>query len=224
MGKKVLAVTGNTREPIARLKGQTLLDVGTWGKHLLFFFSDVTMKIHFLMWGSYSVDTEKKNRKIRLGLTFPRKKLFFYACSVKFLDADVEVIYDWSADVMSPSWDEDSAIRKVKALKDEMVCDVLLNQQIFSGVGNIIKNEVLFILRLHPERRVQSLSARKITQLVREAHDYSWKFYEWKMAYELKKHWLIMRKKICPNCNGKVTRRPTGKGDRLSHYCERCQK
>lgn len=225
VGKKVLSVSGNSKEPISQLKGQRLEEVGTWGKHLLLFFTNVVLKIHFLMWGSYSIDKKKPRRKIRLGLTFPTKKaIYFYASSIKFLTEDVEAIYDWSVDVMSPSWDEKSAIQKVKTQKDEMVCDVLMNQHIFSGVGNIIKNEVLFILRLHPERKVRTLTPIKITRLVREAHDYSWKFYEWKKAFVLKKHWQIMRKKICPNCGGKVTRRYTGKGERLSHFCERCQK
>jgi endonuclease VIII len=94
-----------------------------------------------------------------------------------------------------------------------------MDQKIFSGVGNIIKNEVLFILLIHPERKIKNLSRVKVKNLVREAHEYSWKFYEWKKNYELKKHWQIMRKSICPRCGGPVTRKETGKRKRLSHFC-----
>ena len=31
-----------------------------------------------------------------------------------------------------------------------MVCDALLDQTVFAGVGNIIKNEVLFRTGVHP--------------------------------------------------------------------------
>jgi endonuclease-8 len=227
IGKKVLAVGGNSREPVADLKGQTLNEIGMWGKHLLFFFSKSTMKIHFLLWGSYSVNEIKENRNIRLSMKFsgkPVTTIYFYASSIKFLEGDVDLLYDWSADVMSVAWDSEKAFQKIISEPREMVCDVLMDQNIFSGVGNIIKNEVLFMMRLHPERLIESLKESQIRELIEMTHAYTWQFYEWKKKFELKKHWLIMRKKICPNCGGPVTREETGKRNRLSHYCPHCQK
>jgi endonuclease-8 len=223
-GKKVTFAGGNTRQPIKQLKGQTFKEVGSWGKHLLLFFSKSVLKIHFMLWGSYSVNEKKPNRNIRLQINAGKTKLYFYACAVSFLEDDPDKIYDWSADVLSPSWSEEAALEKISKQKNEMVCDVLMDQDVFAGVGNIIKNEVLFLLRLHPERKLKTLSRTKQLSLVREAHDYSWKFYYWKKNYELKKHWLIMRKKVCPICEGPVTRRETGKRKRLSHYCRNCQR
>lgn len=223
IGKKVLAVDGNSKMPIHSLKGQTLVEIGTWGKHLLLFFPDEVIKIHFMLWGSYSINTPKENRVVRMSLKFSKITLFFYACSVKFLEEDVEDLYDWSADVMSPSWDGGAAILKIKNFPNEMVCDVLMDQNIFSGVGNIIKNEVLFNLCLRPQVLVKNLTEKQIKNLVNETHEYTWKFYEWKKIFELKKHWQIMRKKICPICGGGVTREVTGKRKRLSFYCENCQ-
>lgn len=54
-----------------------------------------------------------------------------------------------------------------------MVCDALLDQQIFSGVGNIIKNKVLFRIRVHPESVVTKLPPSKLNELVKEAKVYS---------------------------------------------------
>jgi endonuclease-8 len=224
IGKKVKSVSGNSREPIEKLKNQTLLDTGSWGKHLLLFFNKDVLKIHFMLWGSYSIDKKNPNRNTRLLINFGKTKIYFYACSVKFLEKNPDEIYDWSADVLSPSWDENAALKKLREQPEEMLCDVLMDQEIFSGVGNIIKNEVLFILRYLPQRKVKTLSASKLLAFVREAQDYSWKFYYWKKNFELKKHWLIMRKKVCPNCGGPVTRAETGKRMRLSHYCKNCQK
>ena len=224
VGKKVKSVSGNSKEPIASLKSQKLVEVGTWGKHLLLLFEKTTLKIHFLLFGSYSVNTPKKERSPRLVLKFDNITIYFYSCSVKFLDEDLNDIYDWSTDILSVSWDEEAALKKVQAKPNEMVCDVLMNQEIFSGVGNIIKNEVQFLMRVRPQRKIKDLSEKQRLQLVQEAHDYSWKFYYWKKNFELKKHWLIMRKKICPICDGPVTRERTGKLQRLSHYCKHCQK
>jgi endonuclease-8 len=124
---------------------------------------------------------------------------------------------------MSPDWNESKALKTVKKLKDTEVCDVLMNQEIFSGVGNIIKNEVLFRIKVHPECLVESLPLKKIKELVKEGHNYSHEFYHWKKAYVLKKNFLIYKKSECPRCKLKTKRKYLGKGKRLTCYCENCQ-
>ncbi|MER3465444.1 MAG: endonuclease, partial [Chitinophagaceae bacterium] len=41
-----------------------------------------------------------------------------------------------------------------------MVNDALLDQEIFSGVGNIIKNEVLYRIEVHPLSTIGALPLR----------------------------------------------------------------
>jgi endonuclease-8 len=101
------------------------------------------------------------------------------------------------ADVLNEQWNARKAKLKLKLQPDIMVCDALLDQQIFSGVGNIIKNEVLYRIRLHPETKVKSLPARKLSDLIREARVYSFDFLEWKKNFTLRKHWLAHTKKTC---------------------------
>ena len=36
--------------------------------------------------------------------------------------------------------------------------DVLLDQRVVSGIGNVYKSEVLFEVRVHPRKRVRELS------------------------------------------------------------------
>ena len=45
----------------------------------------------------------------------------------------------------------------LKLQPDTLVCDALLDQDLFAGVGNIIKNEVLFRTRVHPESTIGDL-------------------------------------------------------------------
>jgi endonuclease-8 len=68
-----------------------------------------------------------------------------------------------------------------------MICDVLLEQDIFAGVGNIIKNEVLYRVRVHPESLVGNIPPAKITSIIKEARQYSFDFLEWKRLYVLRK-------------------------------------
>lgn len=221
-GKKILDVSGNTKIEIAHLKGKTITDFKSWGKHFLICFKKETIRIHFLLFGSYRIN-ETKITKPRLSFTFKNGFLNFYACSVQFLEKDPDEIYDWSADVMNPSWDPAKARKKLKASPGMLVCDALLDQNIFAGVGNIIKNEVLFRIKVHPKSKVGKLSAPKLSALIKEARNYSFDFLQWKKQYVLKKHWLAHTKKTCPRCKIPLIKKHLGKTNRRSFFCENCQ-
>lgn len=222
-GKKVISVSGNSRIDQVRLNTAIISEFRSWGKHFLISFGDFSLRIHFMMWGSYLIN-EKKTRPVRLNLTFENGEINFYSCSVRIIEGDLDSFYDFTSDVMSDTWDARKAKKKVKQQPDELVCDVLLDQDIFSGVGNIIKNEVLYRIRLHPESKTGKVPDAKIREMVREARIYSFQFYEWKKKYELKKHWLAHTKKTCLRCNLLFVRRHTGRRDRRSFFCENCQK
>ena len=100
----------------------------------------------------------------------------------------------------------------------------LLDQDVFGGVGNIIKNEVLFRIRVHPESKIGALPPRKLTQLIDEARNYSFDFLKWKKAFELRKHWLAHTKKTCPRCHIPFIKvQHLGKRERRAFFCDNCQ-
>ena len=55
---------------------------------------------------------------------------------------------------MNENWNAAKARKKLKAIPKTLVCDALLDQTIFAGVGNIIKNEVLFRIKVHPKQEL----------------------------------------------------------------------
>jgi endonuclease-8 len=222
-GKEVIRVEGNSKLDIQRIAGKTITEFKSWGKHFLICLPDFTVRIHFMLFGSYKVN-DKKNTNPRLSLQFENGELNFYSCSIKFLELPPDFIYDWSADVMSDDWSPAKAKAKLKKYPDMLACDALLNQDIFAGVGNIIKNEVLFRIKLHPESRVGKLPPKQLNMLVEEARNYSFDFLKWKKAYVLKKHWLAHTKRICPRDNVPFIKKYLGKTHRRTFYCEMCQK
>jgi endonuclease-8 len=223
-GKKVLQATGNAKIDMSRAIGKKVIDFKSWGKHTLICFPSFTIKIHMLMFGSYSIDEQTKpDKALRLHLKFKEGDLYFYTCAVTILEGDLDEIYDWSADVMNDSWDAEKAIKKIKSLPDTLICDALLDQNIFGGVGNIIKNEVLFITRVHPESIIGKIPLKKIKEIVKTAREYTFDFLKWKKAFELKKHWLVYNKKICPRCDIPVSRKHLGKTHRRTFFCNNCQ-
>jgi endonuclease VIII len=173
-GKKVVDTSGLAKIDMDRINGQKIKALKTWGKHFLIEFKAFTIRIHFLMFGSYRINEEKEGRNPSLHLEFDDGSVLnFYTCSVREIDLPLDEVYDWSADVMNDSWDPAKARRKLKKQPDLNVGDALLDQNIFSGVGNIIKNEVLFRIYVQPDSTIGALPPRKLTELITEARNYS---------------------------------------------------
>lgn len=222
-GRLILAVEGNTKIGKEQLINQKIVRIITWGKHLIIQCETVAIRIHFLMFGSYRINTTRDNMMPRLSLIFDEEEINFYSCSIKFIDVNIDSIYDWKIDIMSTAWDKKKVLALVRAQPDEYACDILLSQDVFAGVGNIIKNEVLFNIRVHPLSRVKAIPLKLLKQMVNEARAYSFNFYEWKKIFELRKHWLIYRKSECPRCELPVEIKKIGKRMRRSFYCSSCQ-
>jgi endonuclease-8 len=222
-GKKLMEISGNTKVDFTSLLTQKITDFKSFGKNFFVCFKNASIKIHFMLFGSYRVN-DKKETNPRLSLRFEKGELNFYACSVKLVEGDLDKLYDWTADVMNENWDPAKARMKLKAIPKTLVCDALLDQTIFAGVGNIIKNEVLFRIKVHPKTKLGNLTSRKITELIKEARQYSFDFLEWKRQYVLKKHWLVHTKKICPRDGSGIVKEYLGKTNRRTFYCNCCQK
>lgn len=221
-GKKVIKVEGNRKIDLQRMHNQKMIEFRTWGKHFLICFKTFTVRIHLLLFGTYRIN-ERKDSEPRLSLQFKNGELNFYACSVKFIEGDINEAYDWSADVMSDEWDSKAALNKLKKKPDMLACDALLDQDIFSGSGNIIKNEVLYRIHVHPESRIGNIPAAKLKELVAEVRNYSFEFLEWKKQYVLRKHWLVHTKRTCKRCRIPLTKQYLGKTNRRTFYCANCQ-
>jgi endonuclease-8 len=104
-----------------------------------------------------------------------------------------------------------------------LVCDALLDQNIFAGVGNIIKNEVCYRIMVHPESKVGALPVKQLTELIKQARVYSFDFLEWKKNYVLRKHWLAHTKKKCKRCDLPLVKKYCGHTKRRTFFCPNCQ-
>ena len=63
------------------------------------------------------------------------------------------------------TWNPSKAKKKLKEIPDTLVADALLDQNIFAGVGNIIKNEVLWRIKVHPKTKLGDLPTKKLNEL-----------------------------------------------------------
>ena len=231
-GKRIERVAGNSTIGIQRLEGQTVEEIFSWGKHLVFQLESFALRVHFMLWGTFAATVMgrsvtgdyRRGGPPRLVLEFPNGEITIWAASVRFVeDANVKAAYDFTADVMSDRWDGRAALVKVRAFPRAEIADVLLDQAIFAGVGNIIKNEVLFRTRVSPLARVRSLSDYRLRRLVADARTFSFRFLELRRMFSLRKNLEIYGRSTCPRCGGKVARRVHGQRARRSFFCAKCQ-
>ena len=224
LNQKIVELSGNAKFEKQPLVGQTIQDIFAYGKKLIIQFEDHALTTHFLMYGSYRIDEVRANMPPRLALITKKHSLYFYNCSIKcFESSNVKKTLPLEFDILSEQWNAQKVIRAMKAHPKETIDDILLDQEIFAGVGNIIKNEVLFLGKVLPTTQIKKLSAKKIKEIVLHARQFSQKFLELHRVYQLKKNLQIYRKKYCPICKGLVTRKKTGTLNRWSFYCSRCQ-
>ncbi|WP_454801927.1 DNA-formamidopyrimidine glycosylase family protein [Mucilaginibacter phyllosphaerae] len=222
-GDKVIHATCNNGAIDADiLTDQTITDFKSWGKHFLICFPKFTIRIHMMLFGSYRIN-QHTEKPPRLHLQFEDGELNFYACQLQLITEPLDDVYDWHADIMSNEWDTKKAIKKIKSDPKLLACDALMSQQIFSGVGNIIKNEVLFRSRIHPESLVAAMPPKKLKEMIAEAIIYSFEFFEQRKAGTLKRHWQAYHQKECPRNQVPFINKNTGKSRRASFYCELCQ-
>ena len=187
-----------------------------------------------MLWGTFAATVKgqsitgdyRRAGPARLELTFANGVVTIWSASLKFIEeANARATYDFTADVLSEAWSPRAALRKMRRHPRAEIADVLLDQEIFAGVGNIIKNEVLFRARTSPFARVGRLSARTLNAIVADARTFSFRF------LELRRRSLscarILKSMVGASVRpaaGRVSRAVHGTRRRRSFFCVGCQK
>ena len=233
IGRRIQRVAGNSRIGIDRCRGQVVRDVFAWGKHLVFQFDRFALRVHFMLWGTFAAVVNgasvtgdyRRAGAPRLVQEFVNGEITIWSASLAFIeDRGARGLYDFSVDVLSDAWSPRAALRKLREHGSAQIADVLLDQSIFAGVGNIIKNEVLFRTHTNPMTRVSRLPAATLRAIVKDARTFSFRFLELRRRFALRKNLEIYGRGRCPACGGRVTRQTHGVRNRRSFFCARCQK
>lgn len=222
---KVKDCLGNSHFDKEHLIHQKIKEIYAWGKRLIIQLEKDAIVTHFLMYGTYRIDDPRLDKPIRFAIITSRHSYYSYNCSVKCLiDKNIKKSFDFEIDILSKNWNIKKVVKLIKQNPDSTIDDILLDQDIFAGVGNIIKNEALFMSKISPHAKIKSLTLKKLKEIALNARLFSQDFLKWRQTFELKKHLLIYRKKVCPICGLKITRGKTGLKRRWSFFCSKCQK
>ena len=115
----------------------------------------------------------------------------------------------------------ESILEKKKRSASVMVCDALLDQERFPGVGNIIKIEGLHRAGVHPRRLVETLSRDELLKTISECRNYAMGWLSTGRAPSKK----VYNQTHCLSCKqGRVKMVKMGNDlRRVTFWCERCQ-
>ncbi|XP_027532474.1 endonuclease 8-like 3 isoform X1 [Neopelma chrysocephalum] len=214
------------------LVGHIYRGVETLGKELFLYFDQKALRIHFGMNGSMCINPDgSKDRNgvlpvLEIQLT--EDTVWFFDVTVEYRNAaecERKVRMMESLDVCSPKFSFLRAESEIKQHKTRMLCDVLLDQAVLPGVGNIIKNEALFDSGLHPAVKVCQLTDERIRHLVKMTRDFTLLFYKCrKTGSPLYKHYKVYKRPTCGQCSGNITACRLGENNRMTYFCSQCQK
>ncbi len=78
-GKKIISATGNAKIDMNLIAGKKIISIKSWGKHLLICLPGQVIRIHFLLFGSMSMNEHiKPDRSLRLKLSTKKTVIYFF--------------------------------------------------------------------------------------------------------------------------------------------------
>jgi endonuclease-8 len=261
IGGRVVTGFETTLAPLARvnddapLVGRTVEHVEARGKWCLIFFSgDLILLTHMRMSGSWHIYKtgerwQAPRSAMRIVITCGDIQAIAFNVPVaefhtaRSLERSAHVS-ELGADVLSPTYRIDEAVHALRdygrAHPDAEIGDLLLNQRVIAGIGNIYKSETLFAAQVNPFRRVQTVSDRELERIAEIAQRYM----KTSVAEAESegtppptgnrgttggtgpgaRRWVYRRQgQECRRCGAVIEMRRQGVGARSTYWCPSCQ-
>ena len=230
-------VTGATTQapgmPAGRLLGQRVETVESRGKHLLVrFASGDVLHTHMRMTGSWHVYSHgdrwrRPAAEARLVLTCgDRLAVCFNAPVVELLRPGAErrhpALAGLGPDLLAAQFDAEEARRRARSLPGELALgELLLDQRVVGGIGNIWRSEGLFLEGRNPWAPQESLTDDELDALLATAR----RLLQASAALRRPaRHWVYRRQgRPCRRCGTLVLARRQGEQARTAYWCPTCQ-
>lgn len=172
-GKKITESGGYKNTVADKITGKKIVSIDSFGKYFVFQFKDFFFTVHLGLFGSFLIN-ESKKVNAAFSLHFNQDVVNFYVVNIKMFDGKATDHFDSRFDPFSSNFDAKLIAKELTArFPKKKIGDILMNQDLFPGVGNVIRNEVLFMSRIHPESVVEKIPSRKINELIRNIGEFT---------------------------------------------------
>jgi endonuclease-8 len=224
----------------ADLSGQTVLEVVSRGKHLLARTDKgLTLHTHLKMEGAWHIYRQGRRwnsgpwHEIRAVLENESWVTVGYRLGIVELiptDQEDTVVGHLGPDLLGPDWDLDKALSRLRRNADLAIGEALLDQQNLAGIGNLYKNEALFVSGVNPWTTVSDVDdlpklvtkARRMLSLNKD----HWVQATTGVTSKGREHWVFEREgQPCRRCGTAIQMDQQGPpgGARLTYWCPKCQ-
>ena len=231
------------------LKGRTIESVAARGKHLLITFSgNLILRTHMRMNGSWHVYPagERWKRPVRdmriLIETEAAVAVGFNIPVAEFLTASDltkhRQMRRLGADLLGDTFDARTVFDTMRQRRDP-IADVLLDQRVMAGIGNVFKSEILFLAEVDPFAAPAELSDAQLECVIATAREQlranilppsrtlspAFGRRTTRSLDPNEKLWVYGRGgKPCRRCGAPIQSRATGLDARLTYWCPGCQR
>jgi endonuclease-8 len=215
------------------LTGQVVDEVISRGKHLFIRVGDASIHSHLKMDGSWKVNPvsrpSRAGHRIRIILEAGEVQVAGIDLGVLEIlerDHDMDVVAHLGPDLLGDDWDPRTAAANLTADPDRGLAEVLLDQRVMAGVGNVYCNELCFVTGHLPTAPVSAVNDP--LRMVQRARDMLWlNRSRWNRTTTGdtrggRELWVYGRDgKPCRRCGTAIKR--DGSGDRVRYWCPNCQ-
>ncbi|MFI0409736.1 DNA-formamidopyrimidine glycosylase family protein [Actinomadura sp. 3N508] len=224
----------------ADLRGRTVLDAVSRGKHLLVRVEGgLTIHTHLMMEGRWQIrrgGPVPRDHRVRLVLANAEWQAVGYSLGlVELLRTDEEdgAVGHLGPDLLDPGWGAEMAAEAVARLAEDpgrAIGEAVLDQTRLAGIGNVYKAEILFLRGVHPWTVVGNVP--ELAGLVELSHrllDLNKGRHGHITTGDLargREHWVYGRAgHPCRRCGTRIERgdQKSHGGKRVTYWCPRCQ-
>ncbi len=241
--QQILSAGGARADVARRLNGRQIAAVSARGKHLFIELDNQTaLRSHLGMHGSwhrYAHDEDWRKPKSQASIVL-RVADDDYVCFnakevelVRLASVRSRVVNDrLGPDLIGDDVNAGALVRRAREFlePDTPLIDVLLDQRIASGIGNVYKSEVLFIERLAPDTALCDVAEEKLAACFSLAADLLRKNLGGGMRVTRFENdsagsvWVYGRTgQPCFECDTPIRSRRLGRNHRGTFWCPECQ-
>lgn len=229
-----LADAPNPRSPLhnraAELRGATVTEVESFGKHLVAHFSTgVALHSHLGMNGRWLITADGRLPYGRPWLRMAAGRAIASQTGGKVLRIVGESklrndpgLRRLGPDPLRPGFDRAEAADRLRRLgAGREVGDALLDQEIIAGIGNAIRVEALFAAGVSPWRKVGELDPEELELVVAESQ----RVMTTSIATGRRPRAIYRANRTggCPRCGTRIESRGQGDDNRTAYWCPACQ-
>ena len=216
-------------QSIARLKGRQVNAVDPNGKHLVISFDGgIALHSHMRMTGSWHLYRPGERWRqpawrATVVLSFDDVVAVCFAAPVMELVRDArQPMAHLGPDILGEAFDLDEVVRRARLSEAVTLGELLLEQRVCAGIGNIYKCETLWQLRLNPWATPAGLDDVALGQVYRTARDLMRRNLTTPIGRQ--RHAVHGRgRRPCPRCGAPIRIKAQGALTRLTYFCPRCQ-